>query len=67
MPTTSDGFTTRSYSETFELAMVCARNARFSGNKDVARELWKMAQEYQAESANSMMAGSLISATHLGS
>jgi len=51
MPTTSDGFTTRSYSETFELAMVCARNARFSGNKDVAREFWKMAQEYQAESA----------------
>ena len=51
MPTTSDGFTTHSYSETFELAMVCARNARFSGNKDVAREFWKMAQEYQAESA----------------
>jgi len=30
----------------------CARNARISSNKEVARELWKMAQEYQAEVAS---------------
>jgi hypothetical protein len=28
-----------------------ARNARLASNKQVARELWKMAQEYQAEVA----------------
>jgi hypothetical protein len=31
---------------------MCARNARISSNKEVARELWKMAQEYQTEVAN---------------
>ena len=41
----------RSYSEAFELAIMCARNARLSSNKEVARELWKMAQEYRAEAA----------------
>jgi hypothetical protein len=30
---------------------MCARNARFSSNKQVVRELWKMAQEYQSEAA----------------
>jgi len=39
------------YSEAFELAIMCARNAHQSTNKQVARELWKMAQEYQAEAA----------------
>jgi hypothetical protein len=39
------------YSEAFELATMCARNARLSTNKQAARELWKMAQEYQAEAA----------------
>jgi hypothetical protein len=41
----------RTYSEALELAIMCARNARLSSNKQVARELWKMAQEYQAEVA----------------
>jgi hypothetical protein len=41
----------RTYSEAFELAMMCARNARLASTKQVARELWKMAQEYQAEAA----------------
>jgi len=41
----------RTYSEALELATMCARNARLSSNKQVARELWKMAQEYQAEAA----------------
>ena len=41
----------RTYGEAFELATMCARNARISTDKDVARELWKMAQEYQAEAA----------------
>jgi hypothetical protein len=40
------------YSEAFELAMMCARQSRLSTDKPVARELWKMAQEYQAEAAN---------------
>jgi len=39
------------YSEAFELAIMSARNARLAANKRVARELWKMAQEYQAEAA----------------
>jgi hypothetical protein len=30
---------------------MCAKNARLSTEKGVARELWKMAQEYQAEAA----------------
>ena len=41
----------RTYSEAAELAKMCARNARASSEKQVARELWKMAQEYQAEAA----------------
>ena len=40
----------RTYSEAAELARMC-RNARTSSEKRVARELWKMAQEYQAEAA----------------
>jgi hypothetical protein len=39
----------RTYEELIELANLCARNARISSEKEVARELWKMAQEYQAE------------------
>jgi len=42
----------RTYGEALELAAICARNARISTDKDVARELWKMAKEYQAEVAN---------------
>jgi hypothetical protein len=41
----------RTYSEAAELAKMCARNERASSEKRVARELWKMAQEYQAEAA----------------
>jgi hypothetical protein len=39
------------YSEASELALMSARNARSASTKQVARELWKMAQEYQAEAA----------------
>jgi hypothetical protein len=39
------------YSEALELAIMSARNARISTDKRVAQELWKMAQEYQAEAA----------------
>jgi len=39
------------YSEAFELALMSARNARSASTEQVARELWKMAQEYQAEAA----------------
>jgi hypothetical protein len=31
--------------------MMCGRNSRISNDKRVARDLWKMAQEYQAEAA----------------
>ena len=43
------GMAMRTYEELLELANLCARNARISSEKEVARELWKMAQEYQAE------------------
>jgi hypothetical protein len=39
------------YSEAFELAVISAHNARITSDKPTARELWKMAQEYQAEAA----------------
>jgi hypothetical protein len=39
------------YSEVLELAMMSARNARLASTKQVARELWKIAQEYQAAAA----------------
>jgi hypothetical protein len=37
------------YSEALELALMSARNARLAGTKQAVRELWKIAQEYQAE------------------
>jgi hypothetical protein len=40
-----------SYSEVLELAIMSARNARLASTKQVAQELWKIAQEYQAEAA----------------
>ena len=39
------------YSDVLELAIVSARNARLASTKQVAQELWKIAQEYQAEAA----------------
>ena len=39
------------YSEVLELAIMSARNARLASTKQVAQELWKIAQEYQAEAA----------------
>jgi hypothetical protein len=42
----------RTYGGSLELAVMCARNARISTTTEVARELWKMAQEYQTEVAN---------------
>jgi hypothetical protein len=39
------------YSEVLELAIMSARNARLASTKQAARELWKIAQEYQAEAA----------------
>jgi hypothetical protein len=41
----------RTYSEVLELALMSARNARLCSNKQVARELWRTALEYQAEAA----------------
>jgi hypothetical protein len=39
----------RSRSEVLELDRICAKNAHLSADKQVARELWKMAEEYRAE------------------
>jgi len=39
------------YSEVLELAMMSARNARCASTQQAARELWKIAQEYQAKAA----------------
>jgi len=39
------------YNEAFELALMSARNSHIAAHKRVARALWKMAQEYQAEAA----------------
>jgi len=39
----------RTYSDLLNLALMSARNARLSSNQQVARELWKIAQEYQTE------------------
>jgi hypothetical protein len=39
------------YTEVLELAIMSARNARLASTKQVAQELWKIAQEYQAEAA----------------
>ena len=41
----------RTYREALELALMSARNARLTSDKQTARELWKIAQEYQAEAA----------------
>jgi hypothetical protein len=51
VPPIEQGVAMRTYKEALELATMCARNACLSSNKQVARELWKMAQEYQAEAA----------------
>jgi hypothetical protein len=38
------------FSKAFQLAMMSApRNSHLAAHKRAARELWKMAQEYQAE------------------
>lgn len=37
------------YQELVELARICAMNARLASTKDVARELWKMADGYRAQ------------------
>jgi hypothetical protein len=41
----------RSYKEAAELARICAHNARYASTRAVAVELWRMAEEYQAEAA----------------
>lgn len=34
-----------------QLARICAENARIASSNQIALELWKMAQEYQAKAA----------------
>jgi hypothetical protein len=40
------------YDELAKLAQMCAINARMAKTKEVACELWKMAQEYQRRAAD---------------
>jgi hypothetical protein len=39
------------YRDLVELAQMCAHNARSAATEEVARELWQMAEEYQAKAA----------------
>ena len=41
----------QSYSSIVELARICASQARFTADSEVARELWRMALEYQYKAA----------------
>jgi hypothetical protein len=41
----------RTFYDVFEVAVISARCARSASTKQVARELWEIAQEYQAEAA----------------
>ena len=38
--------------ELVDLARICAKNAQIATTKEVARELWKMAQEYRQKVAD---------------
>jgi len=41
----------QTYSDLVELARKCAREARFTADRGVARELWRTAIEYQYKAA----------------
>jgi hypothetical protein len=41
----------QSYASFIELANVCAQHAHFTQDREVARELWRMALEYQRKAA----------------
>jgi hypothetical protein len=41
----------QTYDELAEFACICARQAHFSSARDVAREFWRLALEYQQKAA----------------
>jgi hypothetical protein len=41
----------QTYTDLVELARKCASEARFTADREVARELWRMAIEYQYKAA----------------
>ena len=41
----------QTHSALVELAQICARQAHFTADREVARELWRMALEYQHKAA----------------
>ena len=41
----------QTYEDLVELARICAKNAHIADMPEIARELWKMAQEYQRKAA----------------
>lgn len=42
---------TRADSEAAELARICAKQARIAGTREIAREFWRMALDYQKKAA----------------
>jgi len=41
----------QTYASLAELARICAEQAHYTRDRDVARELWRMALEYQRKAA----------------
>jgi hypothetical protein len=41
----------QTYEEVAELARICAKQAHFASSRPVARELWRLALEYQQKAA----------------
>jgi hypothetical protein len=42
----------QAYKELVELARICGVNARLASTQSVARELWRMANEYRSKAMN---------------
>ena len=47
----TNGTTAMTYNELVDLARLCAYNSRITTDREVARILWQMANEYQAKAA----------------
>ena len=50
----------QTYIALVELARICANQAHFTADRAVARELWRMAKEYQQSAAHLESRGKLI-------
>ena len=45
------GLSMQTYASLAELARICAQQANYTRDREVARELWRMALEYQTKAA----------------